>query len=126
MYRRIEFLFDPTFGKVTYRGIFGIMGCGIIDVIEAWIDIPKAPKYLNKNCKFFWTEVGWNKYGRKVIIECKKHNVRFRIINIKEKSCDIFYKDKDQVAVRNRTKRNKINLDNIREGIEMVCELSNN
>jgi hypothetical protein len=103
MFRRIEFLQDHPHEQ-NWRGIYGIMGGGNLEVINAWIHIPKAPKNLNKNCRFFWTEQGWKNFGSNVINACKKTKTRFRIITIKEKSVDVFYRDENQVAVRVRKK----------------------
>jgi len=83
------------------------MGLSPIEIIEAWIDIPKAPKHLHKNCRFFFTEKGWKCFGSNVINACKKTKILFKIIKVKEKSVDIFYKDEWQVAIRHRKKYDK-------------------
>ena len=101
MFRRIELLKDHEH-EGNWSGIYGLMGFSNIDVINAWIDIPQAPKHLNKNCRFYWTEKGWKKFGSNVIGACKRTKTRFRIITIKEKSVDVFYKDENQVAIRQR------------------------
>lgn len=73
-------------------------------VFKAWagIPLPKSSRHLNKNCRFFFTEAGWKKYGSETLDACKRVNYNFRIKTIKEKSVDVFYKDKYQVAVRPR------------------------
>jgi hypothetical protein len=110
MFRRIELISEyglnritKEFGKDTYFK-HGLVGASPLEVIEAWINIPKAPKHLHKNCRFFFTELGWKLFGSKTVEACKKVGQRFRIITIKEKSVDPFYKDKWQVAVRPRKK----------------------
>jgi len=94
MYRRIELVTGPF--------KHGLMGIAPLDVIEAWIDLPQAPKHLNKNCRFYWTEYGWKLYGSKTVGACKKAGQKFRILTVKECSVDLFYKDKWQVAIRPR------------------------
>jgi len=83
-----------------------IFGEGADEICDAWGDELPGPKGdgLGKNVKFFFTEHGWDKLGRKTISACKKHNHRFRIIKVKEASVDVVYKDKFQVAVRFKKK----------------------
>lgn len=102
MFRRIE-LIEGKNGKGFKHGLCGMsLHEGALDVFDAWADIPKAPKHLNKNCRFYFTEDGWKKFGHNTVETCRKVDYRFRVITIKEKSVDIFYQDKYQVAVRPR------------------------
>lgn len=94
MYRRIELITGP------YK--HGLMGLAPLEVVDAWIDLPQAPKRLYKNCRFYWTEYGWKLYGSKTVEACKRAGQGFRILTIKECSVDPFYKDRYQVAIRPR------------------------
>ena len=98
MYRRIEMLIDD------YKG--GIMCSQTFEVFDSWADM-KGPKGdgIGKNCRYFFTEYGWKKMGRKVIEACQRTNQEYRIIKVKEKSVDVVYKDEIQVAVRPRKRR---------------------
>ena len=100
MYRRIELI--TKFGKCTYKtGICGIM---LFDeIIDAWIDdLPAPKKRLRKNCRFYFTELGWNIIGRNIIAACMKARQEYRVLCVKERSVEVFYKDDLQVAVRPR------------------------
>ena len=63
---------------------------------------PVPNKKIRKNCRFYFTEEGWKKLGRRLASYFRRNKVEFRVITIKEKSVDIFYKDWSQVAVRPR------------------------
>lgn len=69
--------------------------------------------HTNKKIKFFFTEKGWNKVGRQILKIVKQVKLQHRVLSIKEKSVDIIYRDKLQVAVRprkassNKAKSNK-------------------
>lgn len=107
MFRRIELILEGKYSRLYTPGYMqdikhGLMGCAPEEVIDAWINIPKSPKHLHKNCRFYFTELGWDKFGSPTVSACKKVNQRFRILTIKEKSVDIFYRDEYQVAVRPR------------------------
>jgi len=62
-------------------------------------------KKIGKNCRFYFTEKGWEKYGRATVAACQRVGQRYRVICIKEKPVDVFYRDEYQVAVRPRRKR---------------------
>ena len=126
MFRRIELIEDvreyykkhpERLARLAYQsgrqikdfkhGLCGLsMNEDSLKIIDAWCDIPlpKSSRHLNKNCRFYFTEKGWEKFGSKTIHACKEAKQRFHIITIKEKSVDVFYKDKYQVAVRARKK----------------------
>lgn len=106
MFRRIELIEDAVHPSKDFK--HGLCGLSLnpngLLITDAWIDIPQVPKHLNKNCRFYFTEAGWKKFGSKTVEACKKAKQRFHIITIKEKSVDIFYIDKHQVAVRPKKK----------------------
>jgi hypothetical protein len=112
MFRRIELINhwspQPRSPLPSLRswGFFKHGLCGVTmfaDVVDPWVDM-KAPKNLNKNCRFFFTEKGWDKYGRQTVKACLRTGQKFRIIKVKEKSVDPVYRDEYQVAVRPRKK----------------------
>jgi hypothetical protein len=83
----------------------GLMGLTRHDgVLRAWIHMP-APRRLFKHTKFFFTEEGWRRYGRRTVAACQTVGQRYRVISIKEKSVDVVYRDEVQVAVRPRRAR---------------------
>lgn len=82
----------------------GLMGFGNEHVTEAWGQMPSPKKSIRRNCRFYFTEEGWQQYGRPTITACQQTNQEYRILRIKEKSVDIVYRDEYQVAVRPRRK----------------------
>ena len=83
----------------------GLMGLTRHEAVaRAWIQIP-APRRLTKNTRFYFTEEGWRRYGRKTVAACLTVGQRYRVIRIKEKSVDIVYRDDVQVAVRPQKSR---------------------
>lgn len=87
-------------GNLTRFWKTGIMGSDSDRVIDAWFEMNSPRRMINKNCRFYFTEAGWKRYGRPTVIACQKTGQEYRVIAIKEKSADIFYRDEIQVAVR--------------------------
>jgi hypothetical protein len=83
----------------------GLMGFGNEVVTEAWVQMPSPKRSLYKNCRFYFTEAGWRRFGRPTISACQKTNQEYRVLRIREKSVDVVYRDEYQVAVRPRKKR---------------------
>lgn len=110
MYRRIEIIHDETYKipgsrKVYhYRQKTGLMSIADDSVVEAWIyklTGPRAPR----NSRFYFTELGWQEVGKKVIEQLQKVGQKYRVIKIKEKSVDVTAKSPFEVAVRPRKKK---------------------
>ena len=123
MFRRIELLHQLTpkeyraFLKALGRGKdaieptqsrfwkSGLMGFGYTGVAEAWVEINAPRRAINKNCRFYFTEEGWKRYGRPTVGACQKTGQQYRVIRIKEKSVEVLYRDKFQAAVRPKLKK---------------------
>jgi hypothetical protein len=107
MYRRIQLInhIRQKDGSVDHL-ISGI--CFTIqtsEVAESWIDLNTPRRRLNKNLRFYFTEAGWEKYGRAIVAACQRSGQGYRVLRTKERSVDVFYKDEWQVAVRVRKRR---------------------
>lgn len=112
MYRRIELIsHDPKnpggkWDTWTWKGKeykeynsghykSGIMGLSHMDVADAWIYDLRGPKRtIPSNCKFYFTELGWDKIGRNVVKACMKNNQEYRVIAIKETDAQVVWRDK--------------------------------
>lgn len=125
MYRRIELIsHDPKgphwdswewegkhyeeYVSGSYKS--GIMGLQHEDVADAWIFDLRGPKRrgLPHNCRFYFTELGWDKVGRNVVKACIKNNQEYRVIAIKETDAQVIWRDKYtqyEVAVQPKRKR---------------------
>jgi len=82
----------------------GLMGFGNEAVTEAWVQMPSPKRSITRNCRFYFTEEGWRRYGRPTITACQQTNQEYRVLCIKERSVDVVYQDEYQVAVRPRRK----------------------
>ncbi|KKQ98929.1 MAG: hypothetical protein UT24_C0030G0007 [Candidatus Woesebacteria bacterium GW2011_GWB1_39_12] len=126
MFRRIEIIHDPDqqewqdfwdlvkkhpdwdtdddYPVHWKRGMGSCCYCYDEAVMDIWINKLKAPN-LHGNFRFFFTERGWKEIGSDCASMLRKTGTRLRVLTIKEKSVDVFYQDKYQVATRPR-KRN--------------------
>jgi hypothetical protein len=93
---------DLTMREITFICFTksGLCGFGNSQVMAAWDHMPSPRRRITRNCRFFFTEEGWRKYGRPTITVCQQTHQRYRVISIKEKSVDVLYRDDVQVAVR--------------------------
>ena len=125
MFRRIEFIkqlsathYDGLLQTIAEKGAVlddevirfwktGIMSPNPDVVIDAWSRMNMPRRALYKNCRFYFTEMGWKRFGRPTITACQQTGTPYRVITIKEKSVDIFYRDEIQVAVRAKRKKTK-------------------
>ena len=83
----------------------GLMGFGNPVVWDAWEQMRSPRRPINKNARFYFTEEGWRRYGRKTIEVCQQVGQRYRVIRIKENAIDVIYRDDVQVAVRPKKKK---------------------
>ena len=82
----------------------GLMGYGNPAVWDAWLDMNSPRRPVNRNARFYFTEEGWRRYGRKTIEVCQQVGQRYRVLRVKENEVDVIYRDEYQVAVRPKKK----------------------
>ena len=113
MFRRIEWIGEvpiddwlteseeniADFGFTRYFK-YGITQALEGDVLRAWGEINVPRRAINHNCRFYFTEAGWKRYGRPTVAACRKCNVVYRVLAVKEHSVEVIYRDEWQVAVR--------------------------
>ena len=121
MFRRFEILwrYRHWCDDYTYRdegwAKFGL------DCIGGYLQELKAPNIkTHKAIRFYFTEAGWKKFSKRVLRElgymgCLPHHVR--VVTVKEDSVDVVYRDKYQVAVRPRKRRDKANKPDAPDGL---------
>ena len=106
MYRRIQLIGhfarpDGTFVDM----IHGLMGFSKgIEVADAWININCPRKVINKNVRYYFTEAGWDKFGRNTVAACIRTGQAYRVIAGEEHDVDVMYKDEYQVCLRPKRK----------------------
>jgi hypothetical protein len=83
----------------------GLAGFGDPAVWDAWVEMNSPRRGINKNVRFYFTEDGWRRYGRKTVEVCQQVGQRYRVLRVKENAVDVVYRDEFQVAVRPRRKQ---------------------
>lgn len=84
----------------------GLMGTADTDASDAWVHMPSPRRVaIPRNCRFYFTEAGWRRWGRPAVTACQQFGYDYRVLAIKEKSVDVYYRDEVQVVVRPRKKR---------------------
>lgn len=109
MYRRIELISHlPSIDEKEriwhFKGGICFIVCNL-DVALSWIDMPAPRKEIRKNCRYYFTEKGWDLYGRKIIKACMRTGQDYRVLKVKENAVEPLYKDDIQVVVRPLKKR---------------------
>jgi hypothetical protein len=100
MYRRIELItsYKQKDGS-THWYKNGLCGFSNELVVDAWFGLHVPRKRINKNGRFYFTELGWEKYGRAVIKACMESGQEYRVLAVEEHDCTILYKDEVQVVL---------------------------
>lgn len=100
MFRRIELLGDSISG-LCFRAQNE-------DVADAWCDIncPRK-KFIKKNVLFYFTDKGWDLYGRKTVAACMRTKTPYRVLALEEHEASVYYRDDVQVCVHPRRKGRK-------------------
>jgi hypothetical protein len=112
MYRRIELIFHfPQIEGSVSDMIHGLCGVGNDEVIDAWISMNNPRKEINKNVRFYFTEAGWDKYGRNTVAACIRTKQKYRVLAVEEHDVDVLYKDEYQVCIRPKRKLRRKQLD---------------
>ena len=106
MYRRIQLINEGRDEDGAFRSrISGIMGPQTPEVSAAWwsdLDMPRRDVY--KNARFYFTEAGWDRFGRAIVAAARESGQRIRVLRTKEKDVDALYRDEWQVMVRPKRK----------------------
>jgi hypothetical protein len=76
-----------------------------VPVAEAWHQLKAPRRALFKNCRFYFTETGWRRYGRPTVRALQQTGQKYRVIRINEHSVEVVYRDEFQVAVRPKKKK---------------------
>lgn len=110
MYRRIELIIPFREEDSTVSDIIGgLCRVGNDEIVEAWVSLNNPRKSINKNVRFYFTEAGWDKYGRNTVAACIRTGQKYRVLAFEEHDVDVFYKDEYQVCLRPKHKRQKNN-----------------
>lgn len=99
MFRRIELTGDSISG-LCFRAQHE-------EIAYAWCEIKCPRKRIKKNVRFYFTEKGWNLYGRKTVAACIKTKTPYRVLAIEEHEASVYYRDDVQVCVHPRRRGRK-------------------
>jgi hypothetical protein len=105
MFRRVELIHEYVLvhqdgsKKGTHAFKHGLCGVSTPEVIDAWFDKIRGPSCaIPANCRFYFTEKGWQAAGHDVIAACQRSGQKYRVLKIKESDLDIVYRDAYEVA----------------------------
>lgn len=99
---------EPIFDRELMRfWKFGLMSYSNETINNAWVKLNNPRRDIFKNCRFFFTEAGWRRYGRPTVAAYQQTGQLYRVLSIKEKSVDVVYRDEFQVAVRPKKNNRK-------------------
>lgn len=113
MFRRIEFIHPGGVDEDDQPFLpwkEGLMSVVSGPIPESWADDLTGPSRsdLPTNSRFYFTEKGWKKVGRKVVAAARQTNQAYRVIAIKETDAQVVWRDKArgyEVAVQPASKR---------------------
>lgn len=118
MYRRIELInhfcrADGTLDNIK-NGLCGLVKS--VSVFDAWGAINAPRKAINKNVRFYFTEAGWERFGRDTVAACIRSGQEYRVIAREEhdRSIEVVYKDEYQVCLLPRRCKSQRYLKSIR------------
>ena len=75
----------------------GLMGVAHSEVINAWFDKLRGPgkrRDIPRNARFYFTELGWDEVGRKVVEACQQVGQEYRVIKVKEEAVNVVWRDR--------------------------------
>ncbi len=111
MFRRVEILIGPE-TKETFGCTNGIWGAGSVashGMAELRPQSRRGMRYReNRHLRFFFTEIGWRRFGHAVLSGARAEGLRARVIVRKERDphIQVYYRDRWQVMIGySRSKR---------------------
>ena len=96
---------DPDFGNLPTGVGTGSFSCALNnEMLAMGFKAPKV-KHLNPRAKFYFTEWGWEVFGRKLYTIAIQKGYSPKVIRLKNpKRCDVVYVDSYKVAILPRDK----------------------
>jgi hypothetical protein len=82
----------PNVGR---RRLMGAYAAGAV----GWGTLPRPP-IGNRRARFYFTEAGWRKTGRAVVMDARRRGIMVRVVRLKNPPLSqVIYRDKWQVAI---------------------------
>ncbi len=106
MFRRIQLISNsrPLDGSApTHLNMK--MGSRTTAVIDSWTRMNVTRKNVGNNCRYYFTEKGWEMFGRQVVAACRDSGQQYRVMAVRERDVRILYQDEMQVMVEFRSNR---------------------
>jgi hypothetical protein len=60
----------------------GLIGTADSSAADAWIHMPNPRRAIGRNCRFYFTEAGWRRYGRPAVAACQRFGYDYRVIAV--------------------------------------------
>jgi hypothetical protein len=83
---------EPSVGRRRLMGAYAAGAMG-------WGRLPR-PHIGNRRARFYFTEAGWHKIGRAVLMDARRRGIMVRVVRLKNPPLSqAIYRDKWQVAI---------------------------
>jgi hypothetical protein len=83
---------EPNVGRRRLMGAYAAGGMG-------WGTLPR-PHIGNRRARFYFTEAGWHKIGRAILMDARRRGIMIRVVRLKNPPLSqVIYRDKWQVAI---------------------------
>jgi len=89
--------------NVLRRRLMGAYAAGAI----GWGTLPR-PYIRNRRARFYFTEAGWHKFGRAVLMDARRRGIMVQVVRLKNPPVSrAIYRDEWQVAILPPGRRRK-------------------
>ncbi len=106
MYRRIQLIGQWRKEDCTASDlIMSIVGRSTCEGNTAWAKLNLPRKTVGRNCRFYFTEKGWSRFGSEIVAACRQTGRQYRVLAVREGEVDILYSDDWQVIIKPRKPR---------------------
>ncbi len=103
MFRRVQLVNQWRREDCTLSNLIAtIVGRSTCEGAMAWAELNAPRRSMGKICRFYFTEMGWDKFGREVVAACRQTGQRYRVLAVREREVEVLYADDWQVMVRPR------------------------
>ncbi len=106
MYRRIQLIGQwRKEDSAASDLIMSIVGRSTCEGNTAWAKLNLPRENAGRNCRFYFTEKGWSRFGSEVVAACRQTGRRYRVLAVHEGTVETLYADDWQVIIKPRKQR---------------------
>ncbi len=106
MYRRIQLIGQWRKEDCTVSDlIMSMAGRSTCEGNTAWAELNVRLKKVGRNCRFYFTEQGWARFGSEIVTACRQTGRQYRVLAVREREVDLVYQDDWQVIIKPRKRK---------------------